>query len=158
MSSTFLHNSSLCIIQCRNINSLVQSTSTTQLFPVYGGQISIVILTMFCHDNSFLESKFLTKISSLVVVFFIDSIDSNSSAISEIPRTKMSSCAVSSNASENSWNECTRSLPITSMRRATVHLDKLTSSNSFCIMDRLNQPHRTWIFKKVRYRWMECYV
>ena len=122
MSSTFLHNTSWCIMQCRNINSLVQLTSATwslslfsrpTFFPVNDGQPFVVTLTIFCHGNSIVRNAFSThsKISSPVVVSFIDSIDSNSSVISkfsEMPRTKMSSCTessmsvLSSNASENS--------------------------------------------------------
>ena len=122
IASLLHYYTSWCIMQCRNINSLVQSTSATwslsffsrpTFFPVNDGQPSKVTPTIFCHGNSIVQNAFSThsKISSPVVVSFIDSIDRNSlvnSKFSEMPRTKMSSCAVSSmsvlssNGSENS--------------------------------------------------------
>ena len=183
MSSTLLHSTSWYIMQCRNINSLVQSTSATRspslfsrptFFPVKDGEPSVVTLTIFCHGNCIVCKAFSThsKISSPVVMSFIDSIDSNSSVISkfsEMPRTKMSNCAVSSMSVLSSNVRETAEMKVHALSVVMSGLHQLLqcgepqffSTNwllqtSFCVLDRLDQPHRACTFWQIHHHKTIC--
>ena len=175
MSRTLSHSTSWCIMQCRNINSLVQLTSATRspslfsrptFFPVKEGEPSVVTLTIFCHGNC-IVCKAIPG-SSVFHWFHRQQFFCDFKVFCLVQ--KMSNCAAVIDVGafiqctdENSWNEgicpfsCdVRSSPIASMWQATVLFKKLTSSNFLLCSGQTWLATSTCTFWQIHHHRMTC--